>query len=249
MRTGWENRNQTVWGHGMQFYTIKRRQTGKIIFSGHFLNFKACVEQAIADKISLFQADLRNTNFLNAELDGGDFRQADFSGSNMSGANASECQMQGANLSAVTLHGAVLCESNFRKTIFDGALFGATDVFGSNLSACRFSTPSAFTLNFSDAKTMTGSQFANSCGTLCQISRPPVVISGLNQTVVMMDDHIKIGANVFALGGFFNAAPPSRQRGGLGDLNLPRLRLNLEQLANFRDHPSHANLTFHNKSA
>lgn len=233
----------------MQFYTIKRRQTGKVIFSGHFLNFRACVEHAIADEISLFQADLRGANLLNAELDGGDFRQADFSGSNMSGANASECQLQGCNLSGVTLHGAALCESNFKKSIFDAASFGATDIFGSDLSECYFSTLSAFTLNFTDTKTMTGSQFKNGCGTLCHMSRPPVVIGGLNQTVVMMDDYIKIGASVFALEGSLNITPLSRQRGGLGDLNLPRLRLNLEQLANFRDHPSHANLTFHNKSA
>lgn len=233
----------------MQFYTIKRQHSEKVIFSGHFLNFRACIEQAIADEVSLFQANLRGSNLLNAELDSGDFRQADFSGSNLSGANASECQMQGCNLSGVTLHGTVLCESNFNKAVFDAALFGATDVFGSILSDCYFSTLSAFTLNFSEAKTMTGSHFENPCGTLCPISRPPVVISGLNQTIIMMDEHIKIGTHVFAWGNFLKRTPLSIPRGGLGDLNLPRLRLNLEQLANFRDHPSHANLTFHNKSA
>jgi uncharacterized protein YjbI with pentapeptide repeats len=233
----------------MQLYTIKRQQTGNIIFSGQFSNFRACIEQAIIDEISLFQADLHGTNLLNAELDGGDFRQADFTGSNLSGANASECRMQGANLTGATLHGAVLCESDFDKALFDTALFGATDVFGCVLSACHFSTLSAFALNFSEAKTMSGSHFENPCGTQCAMSRPPLVINGLNQTIIMMDQHIKIGARVFALEEFTNLTPLSRLRGRLGDINLSRLRVNLEQLAHVLDIPQHADLTFHNKSA
>lgn len=244
----------------MNFYIIKRRQSEKVIFSGHFLSFRACIEHAIADEISLFQADLRGANLLNADLDGGDFRQADFLGANLSGANASECQMQGSDLSGTTLHGAVLCESNFRKARFDAALFGATNVFGCVLDGCYFSTTSAFTLNFSDAKTMTGSHFENPCGTICTISRPPIVIGGFNQTIIMMDDHIKIGAKVFALSddarnqanGQAHATNRPRMHGGhggLGDINVLGLRLSLEQLAKFRIHPPHANLTFHNKFA
>ncbi|MGZ9097253.1 MAG: pentapeptide repeat-containing protein [Micavibrio sp.] len=222
----------------MFFYTIKSSLVNEALYYGTFSSFRRCVEQAVADGISLRGASLRNTNLLNAELDGADFRQADLSGCNLAGANASECRMNGADFTGATLHGTILCESDLSHACMGSAAFGATDVFAAVLNDCHFSSLSAFTLDFIDASSMTGSCFVNPCGTVCPMSRPPVLIQGLNQRMIIMDRHIKIGHDVFAL----NSA---QRPAALGRINPASLRLRLEQLAAFKTAPEMANLTFH----
>jgi len=222
----------------MFFYTIKSSLVNEALYYGTFSSFRRCVEQAVTDGVSLRGASLRNANLLNAELDGADLRQADLSGSNLSGANASECRIQGADLTGATLHGTILCESDLSHSCMDFAGFGATDIFDTILDDCRFSSLSAFTLDFIEASSMTGSCFINPCGTPCPMSRPPVLIQGLNQRMIIMDRHLKIGNEVFAL----DSAPG---QAGLGGINPASLRLRLEQLAAFHRQPETANLTFH----
>lgn len=220
----------------MFFYTIKSSLVDEALYYGTFSSFRRCVEQAIADGVSLRGAALSQANLLNAELDGADLRQADLSECNLSGANASECLLAGANLTGATLHGTTLCESDLSYACMESAAFGATDIFASVLKECHFSSLSAFTLDFIDADSMSGSHFINPCGTICPMSRPPVLIQGLNQRIIIMDRHIKIGHDVFAL---------DQVQPGLGRIHPASLRLRLEQLAAFKAMPETGNLTFH----
>lgn len=212
---------------------------GDTLFSGRFPDFRSCVEHAISDGVSLRNADLSHSNLLNAQLDGGDFREAVFINCNLSGVNASECRMDGARFNAATLYGAVFCESSLNNAIFKDASFGATDIYRASLENCVFSTLSAFTLNFSDASTLYGSYFINPCGTICAMSHAPLVIDGLQQKIIFMDNDIKIGHAVFKslkdsdttlFSKFFSPA---------------NIRLRLEQLAAFRCIQDHDDLTFH----
>lgn len=222
----------------MFFYTIKSSLVNEALYYGTFSSFRRCVEQAVADGVSLRGASLHNANFLNADLDGADLRQADLSGCNLTGANASECQMNGADFTGATLHGTILCESDLSHAHMGSVAFGATDIFAAVLKDCRFSSLSAFTLNFIDALTLSGSCFINPCRTICPMSRPPVLIQGLNQRMIIMDRHIKIGHDVFALDSVQRPA-------ALGRINPASLRLRLEQLAAFKFTPEGSNLTFH----
>ena len=70
------------------------------------------------------------------------------------------------------------------------------------------------------------------------MSRPPVLIQGLNQRIIIMDRHLKIGHDVFALDQVQRSA-------GLGRINPASLRLRLEQLAAFKAMPETGDLTFH----
>lgn len=218
-----------------QIISYKDQQT---LYADRFSSFRACVEQAIADGVSLRHADLSHRNLAHAQLDGGDFHGTRFTNSNLSGANASECILTKAQFTGAILHGTVFCESDLSLAHFDGALFGGTDLFNCRAAQCVFTTLSAFSLNFFEAISMHDSQFLNPCGTSCPMSHPPLVIQGLQQTVIFMDRHIKIGHAVFESG-------QAGQHGFSTALDPARIRLRLEQYAAFRCMPDKAHLTFH----
>lgn len=224
----------------MKDYQIVSYKNREILYAGRFQNFRACVEQAVSDRVSLRDADLSNRNLSHAELDGGDFRHARFIQCNLSGANTSECRLSGAQFNGAIVHGTVFCESDLRAASFNAALFGATDFFASRIDEAIFSTLSAFSINFLDALSMRGSHFQNPCGTICPMSRPPLVIQGLQQPVIFLDRHIKIGHAVFETG-------QAGQNGFFTSSDHASLRLRLEQYAAFRRMPDEGHLTFHKR--
>lgn len=181
----------------MPFFEIRALLDGRILYSGNHQNFRACVETAISDEISLRRADLRRTNLLNARLDGADLRGADFSGANLAGANLSEAQLDNGLFFGTTLVNAVICESSVKNGHFIDTSFGATLITGSLLDGSNFSTLSAFDLDFQSADSMKNSAFINPCHTICPMNRPPLVIRGLAKPLVIMDRHLKIGHEVF----------------------------------------------------
>jgi hypothetical protein len=88
---------------------ILNRYTGKVIYERDVATMRELVEEAVAKKISLFEANLREA----------DLREADLSGADLSGANLREANLIGANLIGANLRGAYLIGAN---------LFGATGV-------------------------------------------------------------------------------------------------------------------------
>jgi hypothetical protein len=109
------------------------------------------------------------------------------------GANLSEADLDGAILAHAALQNACLCFSGLSHCDFTGAGFGATLITGARIDGARFSTLSAFTLNFRDAETLEGCLWFGGDGTPCPFSRPPVAITGLQQPVVMLDRHVQVG--------------------------------------------------------
>jgi uncharacterized protein YjbI with pentapeptide repeats len=211
----------------MKHFTIRTLSGDTALFSGNFRDFQACLRAAVEDRVPLHHADLRGVNLLNAELDGADLRYASFSGSNLSGTNLSEALLNNANFNGATLFGTVLCESNLDGASFDNALFGATDISHSICSNITLSTLSAFDLHFEHIKTMAGSRYINPCGTICAMSRPPIVVRGLSRPVVFMDHHIKIGHDIYET---LDIAAP-----GYGIIQPQAIRALLEKMACVRD--------------
>ena len=176
----------------MNMYRIHTTQTRQVLFEGKFISFKACLERAIQDRINLRHADLKNTNLMNANLDDAQLSHADFSGANLTGANLSESELQKATYINSVLYNTCLAYSDLRQSNFDGASFGATDITGCDISFSRFSTLSCFSLDFFNVKHMRDCCFVNHDGILSRMSRPPVVIRGLQSLpVVFMDRHIR----------------------------------------------------------
>lgn len=177
----------------MKTIEIKHVRTGSIIFSGFFRNIKEAAENAIADNVSLAFADLRHANLAHAELDGGDFDQASLEGANLTAANLSECSFQATRMTNTQLHGAVFCQSQLEAIDFRGALFGATDITDAHLGHCQFDTLSALDMDFTAACSLALNGFFSFDNTLCGISRPPLVIKGLELPLACLDSHILAG--------------------------------------------------------
>ncbi len=183
----------------MTYYQITSIQDGRTLYCGEFSTFRDCVEAAITHGASLRHADLRRAKLLNAMLDGADLRGADFTGTNLNGANLSEAKLDNALFYGTGLINGVLCESSLKDAQFIDSRFGATLIDSALLDRAHFSGLSTFTLDFTGVRSMRHCRFLNPCGTLCPMTRPPVVIHGLSRPFIVLDQHLKIGHTVHSM--------------------------------------------------
>lgn len=211
----------------MTYFTITSIQDGRILYSGEFSTFRDCIETAVSAGTSLQHADLRQANLLNASLDGADLRGADFTGTNLNGANLSEAKLDNALFYGTSLINAVLCESSLKGAQFIDSRLGATLIDSAALDQAHFSGLSTFSLDFTGVQTMRHCLFLNPCGTICPMTRPPVVIHGLSRLFIVMDAHLKIGHSVYHLD---QKSGPHSGPAGHKTLSPPQLRLRLEQI-------------------
>lgn len=179
----------------MSHTAIHHCQTGEIIFEGPFQNMADALETAIDENISLDYAALRHANLAHANLDGLAIRHADLSQANLTGANMSECTIESCDLSNSILHGTCLCETALRHVNFDGAVFGGADIAGASLINCRFSTQSAFSLNFNDAAEIANCRFKDIDDHIHGFSKPPVIIYGLSYPLTFLTGDIMLLGN------------------------------------------------------
>ncbi len=181
----------------MPLIKLRSDQDNHLLYEGDFPTLTACLEQAVGEQINLKGVNLHNANLINANLDEAQLQNANLSGANLSGANLSESHLKGANMTGTALFNTCFCYSDLSYCDFGNSTFGGTDIAGCDISESRFSTLSAFTLNFDLARNMAGCVFRDPAGVLCAMSRAPVVIHGLqNGPVVLMDHHVKIGTTV-----------------------------------------------------
>lgn len=178
----------------MQNYKLITITTRETLFAGFFKNFTTCLETAIVKKIPLNNIDLRGRNLTNANLDDGIFSDADFSNTNLTGANMSETYCRNANFENASLFNTCLAYSNMSNCNFKGASFGATDMSASLIDGAQFSTLSAFTIDFSKVRQMRNCTFHADDLAVSKLSKPPIVITGLrNSPIMMLDDDIYHG--------------------------------------------------------
>jgi hypothetical protein len=164
------------------------------LYSGRFATVRSCLEQAATENADLSGADLRHANLASASLDGLCLRGARLDGANLVSANLSEACLDGSILAGAALQNACLCFGSFKNCDFTGAQFGATDIAGAALDGARFSTPSAFTLNFRDARSLLACLYIGEENrSVSSFSRPPLVLTGLAQPVAILDRDIQIG--------------------------------------------------------
>lgn len=175
----------------MKTYHIQNLTDQSLLFTGVFKNFRACVEAAINQGVSLARADLRQRNLSFAMLDGGLFDAADFSGSNLCGANLSEISAPGSVWNEADLSGACLAYSDLSTAVFRATQFGATDIAGCDLRRALFAdSPSCFHLNFAEAQSMKGARYAAGPAEAA-MTRPPLVMLGLQGgALAQLDNHV-----------------------------------------------------------
>lgn len=173
----------------MERFIIRNHINGSSLFSGQYKCFKDCLEDAHINRVSLRYADLRNQNLSNLQLDEADLSHALFAGSNLAGANLSDGSFTGSDFSSCDLYNACFAYSDLTGCNFEYAGFGATDIAGCNISRSRFAALSCFSLNFTQVENMNACIYKSGDGAKAIMSKPPVVISGLSVSpVVILDD-------------------------------------------------------------
>lgn len=180
----------------MKNIQLKQYGSEEVIFEGLYNSIKDCVEAAVRRNICLDAVNLQGANLMNAELDGGRFQRARFDNANLAGANMSDAELEEAVFNNTVLYNTCFCESNMRRAHFFGATFGSTDIVWANLAGACFDTLSALDLKFSESLSLQSSMFYDRTGTVCTMSRPPVVIKGLKYNIVLFDEFMKVGSAV-----------------------------------------------------
>ncbi len=177
---------------------IKNHTNNTEIFSGYYLSFIECIEDAVNKNIDLTYIDLKNKNLSNASLDSANMSGALLSGANLTGANLSEANLEESIFYNCSLYNTCLSYSNLKGCDFRNANFGATLIEGSDIQECIFSTLSCFDLDFYFTENMDGCLFASADGALHKMSKSPVILKGfLNNHIIILDNTVKIGAKTF----------------------------------------------------
>jgi len=178
----------------MKNYKLISLRTGETLFAGFFKDFKTCLEDAVIRHIPLNHIDLKGKNLSNANLDDGIFGYADFSGANLTGSNISESYCKGANFEGASLFNTCFAYSNLSSCNFTNASFGACDISGAIIDGSKFSTLSAFTIDFTKTKQMRNCVFLANDGSISSLSTPPICITGIDKSpIIMLDEHIYRG--------------------------------------------------------
>lgn len=178
----------------MKNYQIQHTKTGQTIYEGRFNTFKQCLEDAVTKGINLENADLRNQNLQNINIDTAQLYGAVFDESNLNDANLSEGQFELSSFKNTSLIGACMAESNYKHCDFSGASFGANTVAGSCFDHATFNTLSCFTLDFLSLETMKNCRFEGASGNSYNLSKPPIVITGLFSTpIIFLNNEILLG--------------------------------------------------------
>ncbi|MBX2834253.1 MAG: pentapeptide repeat-containing protein [Micavibrio sp.] len=182
----------------MKHHTLRTVTTNEILFEGYFESNQHCLETAVKSGVNLTHVNLRHQQLSNANLDTAYMPYADLTGANLTGTNLSESTLNSAIFENTLLYNTCLCESDLATADFQGAMFGATDIFYSKLDESSFSTLSCFTLNFKDATSMRNIRFYNSDGSVITLSSPPIVINGVaNKPIIITEQKFMIGAKLY----------------------------------------------------
>lgn len=184
----------------MAYFVIKSYQDNSILAEGEFPSLITCIEDCITNNVTLRYADLGYCNLMNGNFDGADFSHICFKGSNLTGVNLSEANLDFARFHHADLFNACFAYSTIKNADFSNANFGATDITQTELDYTLFSNLSCFDLNFFAAKSMNHCQYRASEGVLCKMTKHPIVIKGaLNTPIIILDQVIKIGSELFPL--------------------------------------------------
>lgn len=184
----------------MKVIKLRCTITDTVLYEGRFENVARCLEQAMKDRADITNVSLKNMDLSCAALDEASFHMADFTGANLTGANLSEANFTDCRFLGAALFNTCLSYSRLLRCGFEGASFGGTEITGTWLEDCRFSTLSCFTLDFVQAATMRGTSFIGTSGEAYPMTRPPLVIRGAQMgPVSLLDRHIKIGARVMPI--------------------------------------------------
>ena len=178
-----------------QQYHLMNYHTDKIIFDGWYQSFTQCVEHAVSDGVCLDGVNITGQNMSCANIDDAQMSGAYCKNVNFNGANLSEGVFDNADFTNCDLTNVCFAVSSLMDVDFTNASFDGTDVTDAVFRHCRFSCPSVFNVQWHRAAVFSDCAFMDDEFGLIRMSRPPIIIQGLAQTIVIMDDVIRVGTH------------------------------------------------------
>ena len=180
----------------MQTYRLRHRDH-TTLFEGEYRTYRECIEDALLQGICLNGANFAHTDLSEINLDGTRLHEVCFMGANLTGANISEAELHHCQFDDASLFNVCFAQSDLTGSIFSHASFGGTDIAGAILDDCLFAGLSALGINFQSGKSMRGTSY-QAAMRRCEMSIPPVVVSGLSETIAVFDQDILIGTALFS---------------------------------------------------
>lgn len=156
---------------------------GDTLYKSSYITIKESVEEAVSEGVVLNNINLRGTKLCGARLDMAKMDGACLWGADLTGANMSDGSFKGADFRTAILKDTCLADSVCTDANFHGAYFSKTLFNGTELSTTRFSCPSLFSCDLTQVQSLKNAIF----------SHQPIVIHGLSQRVVIMDEDLLIG--------------------------------------------------------
>jgi hypothetical protein len=167
---------------------------GKVLTQGYYSSYAHCLGEAAAYGISLAGARLAHLDLRAAELDEAHLQGADFTGTNLAGANLSECDLRDVNFNHANLADTCMAYSDLRQSRLLYCRIGATDITGARLDNCLLAGPESFALPFVYCAGMANCLYYDEEDNPHPVNHPPVVVNGLGERIVIMDNSIQYGA-------------------------------------------------------
>lgn len=136
------------------------------------------LEQMARDGETVAGQDLGGINLRDADLDGITFTHCHLGGADLRGCNLSDAVIRQCDLSHVDAVDISLSDSLLKQCNFSHARFGASIVVNARFRSCRFSGPSAFTLDWGAAAQMDHLTYVDEQEAAMLFHEPPLVFFG-----------------------------------------------------------------------
>lgn len=179
----------------MRFIRLCAWNTRETLFSGHFKDWKTCLEAAIGSGVDLNYLVIEDADIGPANLDGGIFDYARFLRCNLRGANLSECSLVKTQFIQCTLNDVCLADSVASGARFLDSSMRHCDVDFADLRRALVGCTDFLKTDFSRVRDLSGAAFSFK-GHLCPMTHNPVFVRGLGLDVVLLDEHVVWGGLV-----------------------------------------------------
>lgn len=120
----------------------------QILFQSTQNSVKEALYEALQAGVDLEGLNLSYADLSFANLDDALFENVSFVGANLMGTNLSECHMNRVDFSHANLVGACFAYAKIHKSDFWDTEFGRTDFACAHVTACRFSGPGVFDIDY-----------------------------------------------------------------------------------------------------
>lgn len=179
---------------------IIRTIDGKTIIKTNHKTIRKTVEWCVSEKIDLSGADLRQARLSQASLDGLKARGACFWGADFSGADIGFADLRRSDLRCAILEKTCLAESDLTGTDLQGAYFSGALLEGIRLKGAIVSCPSIWGCDIQDAASLSSLIYRHLGETDIVLSRPPLVVRGLEKRLVVFEGACLWGADLYKAG-------------------------------------------------